>query len=65
MSTELKPCHCGYSGALMGMQHKGYLSLTCPECRRYANAFTMNGLVDQWNKPKQEPAKGGDGEVQS
>lgn len=57
MSNELKPCHCGYSGALMGMQHNGYLSLTCPECRRYANAFTMNGLVDAWNKPKEQPAE--------
>ncbi len=29
----LKPCKCGYDGALAGIRHKeGYLSLHCPKC---------------------------------
>lgn len=52
MSTVLKPCPCGYSGALMGVRHKeGYLSLVCPECRRTAEAFTLEGLAEAWNQP--------------
>lgn len=54
MSNKIKPCHCGYEGALMGTQHKeGYLSLICPECRRTVKAFTPQGLTDMWNaKPE-------------
>jgi len=53
MSGEVKPCHCGYSGALAGIDHQAgcYLSLACPECNREVTAFTMGGLVDAWNKP--------------
>ena len=52
MSTVLKPCHCGHTGALMGVRHKeGYLSLTCPKCRRTVKAFTSEGLAEIWNKP--------------
>lgn len=53
MSGEVKPCHCGYSGALAGIDHQAgcYLSLACPECNREVTAFTMGGLVEAWNKP--------------
>jgi phage FluMu protein Com len=52
MTTILKPCHCGHNGFLVGIQHKeGYLSLTCPECRRTVEAFTSQSLADAWNKP--------------
>lgn len=52
MSKQLKPCHCGYEGALAGMQHQGvFLSLTCPECYRSVEAFTLEGLAEAWNKP--------------
>ena len=52
MTTALQPCHCGYTGALMGIRHKeGYLSLACPECRRTAEAFTLEGLAEAWNQP--------------
>lgn len=58
MSTVLKPCHCGYSGALMGIRHKqGHLSLTCPECRRTAEAFMLEGLAEAWNKPTNPDAR--------
>lgn len=54
MSTALKPCHCGHKGALAGMQHQGiFYSLTCPECERSVEAFTLEGLADNWNKPAQ------------
>lgn len=53
MSNELLPCHCGYQGALAGIDHQAgcYLSLACPECNREVTAFTMGGLVESWNKP--------------
>lgn len=53
MSEEVKPCHCGYSGALAGIDHQAgcYLSLARPECNREVTAFTMGGLVEAWNKP--------------
>lgn len=52
MSATIKPCHCGYQGALQGMNHQGvYLALACPECKREVTAFTMTGLVEAWNKP--------------
>ena len=55
MSATLKPCHCGYEGSLVGMQHQGvFLSLTCPECHRSAEAFTLEGLAEAWNKPAPE-----------
>lgn len=60
MRTTLKPCHCGYQGALAGMKHgSGYFSLSCPECGRESTAFTMDGLVAAWNKA-QHPAHGAD-----
>lgn len=47
----LKPCKCGYDGALAGIRHKeGYLSLHCPKCNHSVQAFTGEGLVDAWNK---------------
>ncbi len=50
MSTVFKPCRCGYSGALAGMQHQGvFYSLTCPECNHSARAFTLEGLAESWN----------------
>lgn len=49
--SEILPCHCGFSGALAGMNQGTHLSLTCPECGREATAFTMPGLVEAWNKP--------------
>ena len=52
MSTVLNPCHCGHTGALVGMQHQGvFYSLTCPECSRSVEAFTLQGLAESWNKP--------------
>lgn len=52
MSGELKPCHCGYEGALAGMQHQGiFYSLSCPKCQRSVEAFTLEGLAEAWNKP--------------
>ncbi|MCQ2034439.1 hypothetical protein [Stutzerimonas kunmingensis] len=52
MSPFLKPCPCGYIGALSGMQHQGvFYSLTCPECHRSVEALTLEGLVENWNKP--------------
>lgn len=52
MSPFLKPCPCGYIGALSGMQHQGvFYSLTCPECHRSVEAFTLEGLAENWNKP--------------
>ena len=56
MSEELKPCHCGYDGALAGMRHSGYLSLACPKCNRTVEAFTVLGLAESWNKPKEAAA---------
>ena len=58
MSTVLKPCHCGYKGALAGTQHQGvFLSLSCPECQRTVEAFTLEGLAENWNKPAVEQVK--------
>ncbi|MGP3789462.1 hypothetical protein [Pseudomonas sp. B392_1p] len=55
MSTVLQPCHCGYSGALEGVRHReGFLSLSCPECQRTVEAFTLAGLAENWNKPADE-----------
>lgn len=52
MSTVLNACHCGYTGALSGMQHQSvFYSLTCPECHRSVEAFTLEGLAENWNKP--------------
>lgn len=49
---EINPCPCGYHGELAGMNHQGiYFSLACPECKREATAFTMEGLIEAWNKP--------------
>lgn len=53
MTDTLKPCHCGYDGALVGMRHGGFLSLGCPKCKRVVEAFTMEGLAESWNKPAQ------------
>lgn len=59
MSTVLNPCHCGYTGALAGMQHQGvFYSLSCPECRRTAKAFTLDGLAEAWNRPADSTARG-------
>lgn len=56
MSDELKPCKCGYSGALAGMRHKeGFLTVHCPECLHCAEAFTVEGLYEQWNSSVTEP----------
>lgn len=52
MSNTLKACHCGYNGALAGMQHQRiFYSLTCPDCHRSVEAFTLEGLAEAWNKP--------------
>ena len=51
MSEQLKPCRCGHAGSLVGIRHQGYLSLSCPECRRSVEAFTEEGLAEAWNKP--------------
>lgn len=52
MTTTLNPCHCGYRGTLAGMRHQsGFLSLTCPECSRSVEAFTLEGLAEAWNRP--------------
>jgi phage FluMu protein Com len=51
MSEKIKPCHCGYEGELMGIQHTGFLSLICPRCDRTVDAFTTKGLAEAWNKP--------------
>jgi hypothetical protein len=54
MSEELKPCRCGYAGALAGMRQSGYLSLSCAKCNRTVQAFTVEGLAENWNKPARE-----------
>lgn len=52
MSIELKPCHCGSDGPFLGVQHKeGFLSLVCPKCSRSVEAFTTEGLAEEWNDP--------------
>ncbi|WP_435607675.1 hypothetical protein [Pseudomonas knackmussii] len=51
MAEDLKPCKCGYSGALAGMRHKeGFLTLHCPECLHNVEAFTINVLAERWNE---------------
>lgn len=50
MNEQLKPCKCGYSGALMGMRLNGFLCLACPECDTNVEAFTAEGLAAAWNK---------------
>lgn len=45
MTTTLKPCPCGYAGALAGMNNGTHLSLSCPECSRDVQA---------WNAPPAE-----------
>lgn len=52
---NLKPCHCGYQGALSGTDHGVYFSLHCPQCKREVTAFTMSGLAEHWNKPAPDP----------
>lgn len=60
---QLKPCHCSYEGALAGINHQGvYFSLSCPECRRSVQAFTMEGLIEAWNKPMECEKQGAQGE---
>lgn len=55
MTSSLNECLCGYRGSLAGIRHKeGFLSLSCPECRRTVEAFTVEGLADNWNKPAPE-----------
>ena len=55
MGTTLNPCHCGHDGELMGMRHPGgYLSLICPECNRFVEAFTHEGLIEEWNKSAEQ-----------
>ena len=50
MAEELKPCHCGYEGELLGMNHQGVcFSLSCPKCSRDVTAFTIDGLIESWN----------------
>lgn len=57
MSSVINPCHCGYEGELAGINHQGvYYSLECPKCNRSVEAFTMDGLFKNWNKPA-EPEK--------
>lgn len=60
MSKKIKPCHCGYDGELMGMVHAGFLSLTCPNCNRNAEAFTPETLAKEWNKPAPTPPQEND-----
>lgn len=60
MGAQLNQCHCGYTGALAGISHQSvYFSLQCPECNREVTAFTLDGLVENWNKP-QPAAPGAD-----
>ena len=57
MGVILKPCRCGYEGALLGTRHAaGFFSLACPDCNRTVEAFTTEGLGEAWNKAE-EPAK--------
>lgn len=53
-SKRLLPCHCGHKGELAGIDHGVYFTLNCPECKREVTAFTMEGLVENWNKPKDQ-----------
>ena len=48
MSDKIKPCKCGHSGELMGINNGTWLSLTCPKCIHSVEAFTMDGLVSAW-----------------
>lgn len=50
MSDKIKPCKCGYSGALLGINNGSWLSLTCPTCNHSVNAFTAEGLVSAWQQ---------------
>lgn len=58
-AEKIEPCRCGYEGALMGTDHGAFFSLQCPECQMTAEAFTIRGLGEAWNKA-QHPAHGAD-----
>lgn len=55
MSQTIKPCHCGYEGELMGLQHSVFLSHICPKCNRTVEAFTTEGLIAARQKPAPTP----------
>ncbi|XXF10186.1 hypothetical protein J3Q00_07490 [Pseudomonas sp. D2-3] len=59
MSTTILPCRCGYEGALAGINHQGvYHSLTCPGCNHSVKAFTLEGLIEAWNKSSESEQMG-------
>lgn len=60
MSATIKPCHCGYEGALAGVNNGLYLVLSCPQCRREVTAFTGAGLIEAWNKPADNDKQSGE-----
>lgn len=57
MSEKLKPCHCGFSGAIT-VEKLVIYEAECPSCGRQVSAFTVAGLLEAWNKDPQQPAEG-------
>lgn len=47
---KIKPCKCGYEGALAGTDHGAFYSLICPKCSHSVDAFTIRGLGEAWNR---------------
>ncbi len=54
MSDKIKACHCGYEGSLLGTDNGVYLFMSCSQCSREVTAFTIDGLIEAWNKPSPE-----------
>ena len=51
MSGEkISPCKCGHFGDLLGTNNGAWLCLTCPACNHSVEAFTIEGLVEAWQK---------------
>lgn len=48
MTDKIKPS-LGYSGELEGVNNGLFLTLACPACNKSVQAFTIRGLVDNWN----------------
>lgn len=57
-AEKLLPCRCGYEGALAGIDHGAFYSLSCPQCRKTVQAFTIQGLGEAWNKAQQGKEQG-------
>jgi phage FluMu protein Com len=54
VSEKIKPCKCGHSGELLGTSNGSWLGLTCPACNHSVEAFTLEGLVEAWQKSAEQ-----------